>query len=367
MIGVFQGEGIGPELTAAALKILCVIEECCSGEHRFLIRKGGAIGHEAIRLCGSPLSAHAIAFCEEIFAAGGAVLAGAGGDRFVYDCRRQFRLFYKLNPLIPSSAPLAARRIKDEFLRNVDILVVRENLAGVYQGTWSVERSRAGVLTAHQHFSYCEEQIDRVARVACQLAKARRQRLTVVTKPNGIPAISQLWLDSIRPRAREAEISLQELEIDYANFAIIQNPEQFDVVVTSNLFGDILADIGGLLLGARGLCYGGSFSGDGAAIYQTNHGAAFDIAGQGVANPVAHLSALAMMLAYSFGMDKQARWIFDAMDQVWRDGWRTRDLAEPDCVTLATDEMVDKIAAAIYRHAGKKTGDGRSCLNANRR
>lgn len=367
VIGVFAGEGIGPELTASALNILRVIEECCSRQHRFQVRQGGAIGYESISLCGVPLGAGAISFCEGIFAAGGAVLAGAGGDRFVYDCRRQFNLFYKLNPLIPSSVPLAARRIKDEFLKKVDILVVRENLAGVYQGRWSLDQSSAGGLTAHQHFSYGEEQIDQVALVACQLAQSRRRLLTVVTKPNGIPAISELWLKSMRRHARESGVSLQEMEIDYANFALIQHPAQFDVVVTSNLFGDILADSGGLLLGSRGLCYGGSFSGDGAAIYQTNHGAAFDIAGQNIANPVAHLSALAMMLSYSFGMATQARWIFDAMDRVWRDGWRTHDLAEPNCITLGTREITEKIAAAICLQAETMTGEAAVGVNANRR
>lgn len=339
LLGIFHGEGIGPEVTDVALHVLRALEDASGGRRRFEIREGGPIGHEAIALCGSPLSSSAIEFCQTIFSDGGAVLAGPGGDRFVYDCRRRFGLFHKLNPLIPSQVPLRARRIKDDFIKDVDIMVVRENMAGVYQGGWRTGMGVDGARTAHQEFAYSESEVQQVAEVACRLAAGRRGHLTIVTKPNGIPTISQLWQETVRSVADGYQINIQELEVDYATFAMVQNPRHFDVVVTSNLFGDILSDAGGILLGSRGLCFGGSFSADGAAIYQTNHGAAFDLAGTDSANPVGHLHALAMLLQYSFGLRDEALLIVEAIEAIWRKDWRTADLAEPGCRTIGTREM----------------------------
>ena len=352
LIGVFQGEGIGPEVTQAALDILDAIQTASDGRQHFEIVEGGPIGEHSIQLYGTPLSGNAIRFCQDIFSRGGAILAGAGGDRFVYDCRRHFGLFHKLNPLIPSQVALKARRIKDEHLKSVDILIVRENIAGIYQGDWGEYLMEDGSKCARQSFSYSESQILEVAEVACRLAEKRNGLLTIVTKPNGIPAISQLWLHCVSSVAARHKIRIQALEIDYATFAMIHNPGEFDVIVTSNLFGDVLSDVGGILLGSRGLCYGGSFSADGAAIYQTNHGAAYDIAGTDSANPVGHLYALAMLLEYSHGLKREAQLIRTAVDAVWSEGWRTADLTEPGCCTIGTREMVKRIADEIQAHAG---------------
>ena len=348
LLGIFTGEGIGPEVTEVTLEILRAIEDASVGGRRFEVREGGPIGYAAIALCGSPLTSSAIQFSQSIFDEGGAILAGPGGDRFVYECRRHFGLFYKLNPLIPSKAPLRARRIKDDFIRDVDIMIVRENMAGIYQGKWKFGAAEDGTRTAHQEFAYSETEVWQVARVACRMAASRKGHLTIVTKPNGIPTISQLWQETVRSVADNDGISIKELEVDYASFALVQNPEDFDVVLTSNLFGDILSDVGGVLLGSRGLCFGGSFSADGAAIYQTNHGAAFDLAGADRANPVGHLHALAMLLEYSFGLRQEARQIFDAVDAVWRKGWRTADLAESGCRTIGTREMGSLIAQELH-------------------
>ena len=169
----------------------------------------------------------------------------------------------------------------------------------------------------------------------------------MVTKPNGVPTISNLWLRCAREIATAYQIPLRELEIDYAAFALIQDPRQFDVIVTPNLFGDILSDVGGVLLGSRGLCYGGSFSDTGVAIYQTNHGAAHDLAGTDRANPVGQIYSLAMMLRESFGLPREAIGIHAAVDQVWHKGVRTDDLAEPGCQSVGTQEMARLIAEAV--------------------
>lgn len=347
LIGIFQGEGIGPEVSQAALRVLTALERAHGGKHRFIWREGGPIGSLSISLNGQPLDAEAVSFCHQIFAAGGIILAGPGGDRFVYECRKEFGLYYKLNPLQPSPLPLKARRIKPEILRDVDILVVRDNSGGIYQGDWHTETLPCGDRLAHQAFRYSESQVRSVAEVACNHALRRRGSLAIVTKPNGIPTVSQLWLECVRSIAAGKNLNVQELEIDYAAFAMIQHPEHFDVVVTSNLFGDILSDIGGLLLGSRGLCYGASFASCGAAIYQTNHGAAYDLAGQDRANPVGHLLALAMALEISFKLPEVAQTLRQAIHSVWRHGWRTEDLAEPDCRTVGTKAMTELIVEAI--------------------
>jgi 3-isopropylmalate dehydrogenase len=144
---------------------------------------------------------------------------------------------------------------------------------------------------------------------------------------------------------------LQELEIDNAAFQLIQNPRQFDVVVTSNLFGDVLADLGGVLLGSRGMCYGGSFAESGAAVYQTNHGAARELAGTDRANPVGQIMSLAMLLRESFDLNREAGLIEAAIADVWRQGLRTDDLAEAGCRLVGTREMGESVADAVRRLA----------------
>jgi 3-isopropylmalate dehydrogenase len=349
-IGVFPGEGISPEVIDAALTVLEAVESVNSGV-KFDVRRGGAIGNEAIRECGEPLSPQVCNFCREVFAEGGAILAGAGGDRFVYETRRRFDLFCKLNPLVPATVPLLAGRFRPEHVAGVDILVVRENLGGVYQGEWSERKNRQNERVAEHRFSYSEPQIRRILQVAAALSLERRGELTVVVKPNGVPAISQLWIECARETARQSSIAVRELEIDYAVFQMLQNPKQFDVVVTSNMYGDVISDVGGVLLGSRGLCYGGNFSSSGAAVYQTNHGAAHDLAGTDRANPIGQIYSLAMLLRESFGLARGADLIHSAVERVWRSGARTFDLAEAGCQIVGTKEMGRRVAAAVVELA----------------
>jgi len=145
VIGVLPGEGVGPEVVGAALRVLRAAEAHAS-DVRFEVREGGVIGDASIQQEGAPLSRPVTQFCREVFAAGGAILAGAGGDRFVYDCRREFDLYCRLNPLKPSRVPLRANRLRSEVLDGVDVLVVRENLGGVYQGEWA----RRVPMTSHE-------------------------------------------------------------------------------------------------------------------------------------------------------------------------------------------------------------------------
>jgi 3-isopropylmalate dehydrogenase len=169
----------------------------------------------------------------------------------------------------------------------------------------------------------------------------------VVLKDGGLPALSDLWRDCTREVADGLGIAYRFANIDLAAYLLVQHAPELDVVVASNLFGDVLADVGAVLLGSRGLSFSGNFAGDGAAVYQTNHGAAADLAGTDRANPVGQVYSLAMLLRESFGLDEAATLIEAAIVDVWRRGWRTADLAEPGGRVVGTREMVARIADAV--------------------
>lgn len=352
VIGVLPGEGIGPEVVEAALQVLRAVESTSSC--RFEVVRGGDIGLAAVREHGQALSRGVIEFCSDVFAERGAILAGPGGGRFVYEMRRQFDLFCKLNPLAPRPELSGAGRMRAEHGLGVDILIVRESSGGIYQGQWSEVKHGQNGQWASQTFTYSETQVRRILNVAAAIAQERRGELAVVVKPNGIPSMSELWIDCARDVARGYSVRLRELEVDYAVYHLIQDPRMFDVVVTPNLFGDVMADVGGVLMASRGLCHGASFSADGAAVYQTNHGAAHDLAGTDRANPAGQMFSLAMLLRESFGLSREAALIESAVSEVWRQGFRTADVAEEGCGIIGTREAAARIAEAVERLAPAK-------------
>lgn len=227
-LGVLPGEGIGPEIVGATLKVLKAISDIRPIE--FDLIYGGAIGLDAITETGRPLSESVIRLCEDVFARNGAIFAGPGGDRFVYDMRRHFNLFCKLNPLVPNPVIRNCGVIKPQLLSDIDILVVRDNSGGIYQGKWSELRTADGTRKCVQEFAYEESQVERLVRVAAAIAQQRRGKLTTVLKPNGVPMISQLWADCATKIAREFRVTLDILEIDNAVYQLIQSPASFDVI-----------------------------------------------------------------------------------------------------------------------------------------
>ncbi|HVS00682.1 MAG TPA: isocitrate/isopropylmalate family dehydrogenase, partial [Thermoanaerobaculia bacterium] len=230
-----------------------------------------------------------------------------------------------------------------------------ENLGGLYQGE-SNEEGGPGRRIVHI-FGSSEEEARRIVEVGARLARQRRGRLTVVVKVSGLPALSALWRDCALEVAGHAGVACSFLDIDYAAYQLLQAPRELDVVVAPNCFGDILADLGGVLMGARGLTYGASFSESGAAVYQTNHGAAYDLAGTDQANPAGQILSLAMMLREGFGLSEEADLIEQALRQVWREGWRTADLAEPGCRLLGTRDMARRVADAVDVFAAAPAGE----------
>jgi 3-isopropylmalate dehydrogenase len=349
LVGVLPGEGIGPEVTGAALSVLQAIEAV--GHARFEVRAGGAIGREAELMSGRSLTEDVKAFCAGIFEQGGAILCGPGGSRFVYDMRRRFDLFCKLSPLKPLASLGGAGRLKAEFLEGVDVLIVRENVGGVYQGEWREADHELDGRVCEHSFRYTERQVQRLLGVAATLAARRRGKLAVVIKDGGIPTISGLWREVGKAAASAAGVEASFVDIDLAAYRLVQDPLSFDVIAASNLFGDVLADVGAALLASRGMSFSGNFAESGAAVYQTNHGSAVDLAGQDRANPIGQIASVAMMLRESCGLAREAAWIEDAVDHVLRLGLRTFDIAEPGTTVVGTTELGRRIAAEVERRA----------------
>ena len=339
LIGILNGEGIGPEVIGVCMNVLQDVARIF-GRH-FEIRVGGPIGKESLRLSGSVLTGEVIDFCREISEEGGAILAGPGGGSFVYDMRRQFDLFFKLNPVIQFPELADAMRVKLPDKQARDIVVVRDNVGGLYQGQSEV--SPCGQNVVHR-FGYSEQCVSRLLTVAAQIASRRRRRMTVVCKEGGLPELTRLWFNTAEKIAAAHRIELCRMDIDFAAYQFIARPEDFDVVAIPNCFGDILADLGGVLMGSRGITYGASYSPAGFGIYQTNHGAAYDLAGKDTANPTGQLLSLAMMLEESAGLHEEAALIVAAVRESWKEGWRTADLMAPGCRLVGTKEMGEVVS-----------------------
>jgi len=343
-VGILAGEGVGPEVIAAARDVLRVVEDHCG--RRFRFSEGGPIGLEAAAVGGAELTRDVEEFCRGVFDDGGAVLAGPGGGRFVYDLRAKFSLYYKLVPLRPLRVAPAMGPLRPDHARGVDIVVVRENVGGLYFGEWGREPGERGPFVYHR-FGYREREVDRVLDVAASLAEQRRRRLTLVVKRAGIPAISELWEQRLARVDSGRGVRCEVMEVDNAVYQLINEPRQFDVIVTTNMFGDVLADCGALLLGGRGMSYSANFDGAGAAVYQTGHGAALDIAGTDRANPVGQILSVAMMLRESLHLPKVAAEVERAVEAVLSEGLRTFDITAPGCTVVGTAELGQRIAQRL--------------------
>lgn len=341
-VGALRGEGVGPELIDAAIAVLTVA--CAGGSNPLQVEVGPS--EPAIGAGG--LTEATAEFCRRTFAAGGAVLAGPRGGRWVYELRQAFDLFCKISPLTRSQAiaPDAGPTWPDRGA-GLDVLIVREQAAGVYQGSWSETDARRDGHLAEHSFAYSSREVHRIVEVGLRLAEARQGRLAVIVKRGGVPSISRLWERVAEEAASGTGVASELLDIDYAAYQLLREPGSFDVVVAPNLFGDVLADAGGVLLGSRGLCFGASFDAARAAVYGTNHGSAHDLAGTDRANPVAQILVAAAMLRESFALEAEAGAIESAVTATWRDGWRTDDLAEAGCRNAGTREFTEHVCERL--------------------
>lgn len=217
----------------------------------FEVRHGGRIGEEAVAHCGQWFPENTATFCAEVFQDGGAILSGPGGGRYVYDLRRRFDLFCKFVPVRPLPELARAGKRLPQHLRGVDMLIVRDNTGGIYQGQWGDRATDKGRVAEHS-FSYSEAEVHRLIEVGTRAASQRRGELHVILKGGGVPTVSALWRDGGGAIAHRHGVKVAFMNVDLAAYELIQNPARFDVIVPPNLFGDVLADIASVLVSSRG-------------------------------------------------------------------------------------------------------------------
>jgi 3-isopropylmalate dehydrogenase len=329
-IVVLAGDGVGPEVTADAVRVLAQVSVMHNLRLEF---EDALIGGAAYDAVGSPLPESTIAACK---ASKGILLGAVGGPKWadipvqhrpeqgLLAIRKALGLFANLRPVTTVPELAAASPLKPEKLKGVDILVIRELTGGIYFG----KRSR----TADSAFDTCEytvAEIERVCRVAGQLAAKRRKKITSVDKANVLDT-SRLWRDVATRvfRTEFPELAVEHLLVDAAAMHLLSRPADFDVMVTENMFGDILTDEASMLAGSMGLLPSASLgAGNGPGLYEPIHGSAPDIAGQGVANPCGTILSAAMLLRHSCGAEAAAQSIETAVAGAIRSGARTRDIA----------------------------------------
>ncbi|GAB4276049.1 MAG: 3-isopropylmalate dehydrogenase [Coriobacteriia bacterium] len=363
-ICVLPGDGIGPEIMAEALKVLDAIAATEGVTFEYDERLLGGI---AIDETGSPFPE---ATRQAAHAADAVLLASIGGPKWdttdpdaprpeqgLLGIRKELDLFANLRPVKLFDALIGASTLKREVLEGTDMVIVRELTGGIYFGERARERDVPGAATgggpgqrAFDTMVYSEYEIERIARRAFEIARTRRNRVHSIDKANVLES-SRLWREVVH-RVHEQEYSDVELVdqlVDNTAMQLIRDPRQFDVVVTSNMFGDILSDEASMLTGSLGMLASASLGEDGA-LYEPSHGSAPDIAGQGVANPLAMLISVSLMLRYSFDMHDAADRLDASIERVLADGWRTRDIADettPDERVVGTARMGDLVVEGL--------------------
>ena len=340
VIGVLRGEGCGPEVVDAAINVLNRIN--ATADKKIEVHFGGEIGLPARRLKGKVLTEETMDFCDSVFQRKGAIFCGPGGGRFVYELRTFFDLYCKFTPIKTLPVLDDTGVIMPAGRTDVDIVIVRENTGGLYFGEWGYF-TRGTVTSAFQRFEYNQKQVERILEVAIRLAGMRRNQLTVVLKPGGVPAICELWKQTLDALMLTYDVDARILEVDNAMYQLIANARDFDVVVAPNMFGDVLSDGASLLMGSRGLSFSGNFGTAGASVFQTGHGAAHDLAGTDRANPIGQIFSLAMLLRETFGMTDYAHAIEYAVTETLQQGWRTPDISADGCTIVGTCEMGKRI------------------------
>ena len=262
-------------------------------------------------------------------------------ERALLGLRSELDLFANFRPAILSEYLTSSSSLKSEKVENLDLLIIRELTGGIYFG--EPRGRKEDKLEAYNTMIYNNEEIERIGRVAFEAAQKRNKNLCSVDKAN-VLEVSVLWREVITDLSRDyPDVNLTHMLVDNAAMQLVREPKQFDVIVTGNLFGDILSDIAAMMTGSIGMLPSASINSDNKGMYEPVHGSAPDIAGQGLANPLATISSVAMMLRYSFGLEQAARNIEMAIDKVLKEGYRTHDLEGPEDMKLNTDQISQKI------------------------
>ncbi|TMH40907.1 MAG: 3-isopropylmalate dehydrogenase [Betaproteobacteria bacterium] len=348
-IAILPGDGIGPEIMAQAVKVL---RRLALPVEMHEAPVGGA-GYVA---AGDPLPAKTLALAREA----DAVLFGAVGDprydklerakrpeQAILGLRKALGLFANLRPARVHPELAAASALKSEVVAGLDILIVRELTGDIYFGEPKGIRQSAGEREGYDTMRYRESEIKRIARVAFDAARKRGKRVCSVDKANVLET-SQLWRDVVSAEgAKYPDVELTHMYVDNCAMQLVRNPKQFDVIVTGNLFGDILSDEASMLTGSIGMLPSAALDEAGKGLYEPIHGSAPDIAGRGVANPLATILSAAMMLGYSLNQAQAASRIEAAVSRVLRDGLRTADIHTAGARKVGTEEMGDAVVANL--------------------
>ena len=348
------GDGIGPEIVTEALKVLEALDGNAGPAFEI---ECSSIGGEAIDAHGVPLPGETL---ERARACDAILLGAVGGPRWdglereirpergLLALRSELGVFANFRPAIAYPQLAEASSLKPHLVRGLDVLIVRELTGGIYFGRPRGIRARDdGRREGFNSLVYAEDEIERVCRVAFDAARRRAGRLCSVDKANVLEA-SELWREvATRVGEEYDDVELTHMYVDNAAMQLVRDPKQFDVIVTSNMFGDILSDLASMLTGSIGMLPSASLDASGKGLYEPIHGAAPDISGRGVANPLATILSAAMMLRYSLDAPELADRIEAAVGTVLDDGLRTSDIETPGTTVVGTREMGDAVAAAL--------------------
>ncbi|HET9405831.1 MAG TPA: 3-isopropylmalate dehydrogenase [Candidatus Sulfotelmatobacter sp.] len=358
-ITVLPGDGIGPEVTEQAVNVLQATAEVFG--HQLKVQHNN-IGGAALMASSDPLPPETIAAC----LSSSAVLLGAvGSPKFDHNpghlrpeagllrLRRELGAFANLRPAVFFPALESASPLRADVVRGTDILIVRELLGGAYFGQPRSIEGPAGSRVATNTMRYTEQEIERIARVAFDLAMQRKRKVLSVDKANVLEC-SRLWREVVtRVGQSYPEVALAHQYVDSAAMLLVHRPTQFDVVLTENMFGDILSDQAGGVVGSLGLLASASVGGT-VGLYEPVHGSAPDIAGKGIANPLGAILSAAMLLRHSFQLETEAGAIESAVSATLDAGLRTADLADKAHPPLSTEQMGQKVAEQVRAHAAPK-------------
>ena len=348
-IAVLGGDGIGPEVTAQAVRVLQALGQQDGLEFEFV---DALVGGAAIEASGSPLPPRTIDACRS----SAAVLLGAVGgpqwsdpgarvrpEQGLLDLRRILGLFANLRPVRPLETLLDASPLRPEIIRGVDVMVVRELTGGIYFG-----RKTRTALEAEDVCSYSAAEIERVTRVAARLAMQRRRHIVSVDKANVLET-SRLWRAVVERVLRNEfpQVAFEHMLVDAAAMHLLRKPTSFDVLLTENMFGDILTDEASMLAGSMGMLPSASLGEGRQGLYEPIHGSAPDIAGRGIANPFGTILSAALLLRYSLELPAAARRLENAVERAIELGVRTADIATGDGPVVGTSAAADAVLAAL--------------------
>lgn len=352
-IAVIKGDGIGPEVVDASTSVLDKVGEKYGHSFRYeYVLAGGA----AIDQVGECLPSETVRICKE---SDGVLLGAVGGpkwddvpgdqrpERALLGLRKELGLYANLRPAMVFDELSAASPLKAEIIAGgLDILVVRELTGGIYFGERATKETPEG-LVAYDVEKYSEGEIRRIAKTAFDMAMKRNRHVTSVDKANVLDS-SRLWRKIVAEVAEEyPEVTLDNMYVDNAAMQLVRNPKQFDVILTSNIFGDILSDEASQITGSIGMLPSASLADGNFGMYEPVHGSAPDIAGKNIANPLATILSVAMMLRYTLGLSDEADAIEKAVDEFLKKGYRTFDIAGGGDTPLGTRETGEKVAELV--------------------